>query len=275
MNRAQALQPLAPLFARLSEEVPDLSERIMGAAVVVHEAAKSNPDPNEKVHLAKVPDETLRKSIETGGIAGAIKTTAELAGMLKNAFDFNFLGAGVSKAELSKTYKKHFDSLFADLEAGSLKPFVSSFQDNEPPNHKKIVFFDSDSNSETASVDVDPSKKAMAEIMKIYFHKDKDNKPPVESKLDWNNKFEFEKMKLIEPLTLDEVFKIFEKTGESVKKVEWLDKINELVFYDPKAPSDKNYPKYAKEEYFKELSQKFKNILKNKSKNQCLGFYTN
>jgi hypothetical protein len=38
MNRAQALQTLAPLFARLSEEVPDLSERIMDAAVVVHEA---------------------------------------------------------------------------------------------------------------------------------------------------------------------------------------------------------------------------------------------
>ncbi|MCK6598330.1 MAG: hypothetical protein L6Q37_08205 [Bdellovibrionaceae bacterium] len=100
MLKSQALHKLAPLFARLSKEVPNLSERIIETAIVAHEAAKSNLDPNERAHLVKnIHDQTLRKSIEDGGIAGTIKTTYE-SGLV-------FSSTGGFKDESGNDYKKN------------------------------------------------------------------------------------------------------------------------------------------------------------------------
>ncbi len=107
MRRAQDLKVLAPLFAVISRDVPDLSERLMNAAVKVSEQPKKN-SPEFADHCKDIADATLRKSVEIGGMAGKIKSTRDILALNDYALS-GFTSAGGSIME-------YFKLLFAELE---------------------------------------------------------------------------------------------------------------------------------------------------------------
>lgn len=141
LTDAQALREVSPLFQAMSREVPDLSERMINAAVAVTEIPMRE-SPEFASHCEGITDSTLRKSVEAGGIAGQIKSTRELVGLADLAITHAFGSSGGSKAKLLKHFMHDMSGSMSGPSKPQLplKPSIWDWFDpkNKPDLEKKI-----------------------------------------------------------------------------------------------------------------------------------------
>lgn len=221
MRRAQDLKLLTPLFEAISRDIPDLSERIMNAAIKVSE----QPDKNSTKfaeHCKDIADATLRKSVEVGGIAGKIRSTHEIMSLTKYAL-MEYTSAGGSKMDYFKL-------------------FLAGFEDSKPAELAKFL---GKSNSALGSGSVQGNNAFQTEI---YFHDFEHASPqqtihtlPIEK---WIKLFEKEanenhfNLKKIDPKSIGKYLKL---TNEIIFLDQGMDVLaNKNFSFNPVTPKEPN-----------------------------------
>ncbi len=98
LMRAQTLRTMSALFETLSLEIPDLSERIINAAVMVSTQPKNNLEEFNK-HTENISDSALKRSVRAGGLPGEIVPTKQLLELAQHAYK-NLLGSAADFHDL-------------------------------------------------------------------------------------------------------------------------------------------------------------------------------